>query len=136
MRARVRGVKFTVWQRRSELEIVKIKRDLKRERFSPVVPLVLSFVVTPFIMITITIFGTRYNKPFERLDQIFFDSGVMCLILFSFIYLLQIAGKRGLLDEASGLFCEDCQRYFDLDTKLCECGKKLEPFEFYEKHET
>lgn len=125
-----------MWSRRSQLEISMIERNHKVERFSPIFPLVLSIVVTPVIMIVLTVFGTRYVKPFERLDQIFFDSGLMCLIIFSLVYLLQITGNRSLLSESSDLFCEDCQKHFDEDVKRCRCGRKLEPIEFFKKINT
>jgi hypothetical protein len=113
-----------MWKRKSEDEIVEIKKQLRRSSFDLTMPigvLIISFLCICFVF-------SRYRHPnaFEYGIIVSFSSFIITLIL-------QYINGRSLIGKPRIKICSQCHREDKLRLKECNCGGTYEPLEFYYK---
>jgi hypothetical protein len=114
------------WKRKSEPEISKIKKQLKRSSYSPVMP------IGVFIIVIATLYVFLRDTT---------NGGVLTvissLVSFGITYLVQIVKGRSLVHMQRFKICNKCHRKDDIGLTKCFCGGIYEPQEYYiSKEET
>ena len=111
-----------VWKRKSEDEIIEIKKQLRRSSFDLTMP-------TAVLIITFIVFGyvnSKYTIAFEF-------AFIIPLSSFFIVLILQIKKGKSLIGKPTSSICNQCYREDNLGLKKCECGGSYEPQEFYYK---
>lgn len=110
------------WNRKSEDEIVEIKKQLRRSSFNLTMPIAVLIIT----FITIGSVTSKYNMAFEYALLIPFSS-------FFIVLIMQLIKGKSLIGKSKSSICNQCYREDNLGLNKCNCGGSYEPKEFYYK---
>ena len=108
------------WQRKSEAEILQIKKQLKNSSYSPVMPTGVLILVSAVLYAFL-----------RDISNGSFIIAISSSISFFLTYLIQIVKGRSLVEMQSYKICNKCYRKDDIGLTTCFCGGTYEPKEFY-----
>ncbi len=108
------------WERKLEIEVEEIKKQIKKSSFNlefPLCILILSFLLLfP---------GTRSDPNFMKY------SIVISFIAFSIAYVCQLIKGRAIVRSPRFKVCNKCKKEDLLGRKECGCGGEFEPPDFF-----
>jgi hypothetical protein len=107
-----------IWQRKSDIEIVIIKDEIRKSSFDLKIPLA---------VFCISIFITLLFIPY-------FSAGIQllgCMSLAILTFLFQVLTGRSFQGKDNFQICNKCFSEDRLGNKKCFCGGLFEPYNFY-----
>ncbi|MEQ1763425.1 MAG: hypothetical protein ABL984_09805 [Pyrinomonadaceae bacterium] len=132
-----------MWTKRPESEIRDILARQERRRKSPLRPLIYGIF---WATIWTTIYGLGYRGGLSRgvlmysdprFDRRLLGLGIIAtLVIMAIVYYRQLRGIKFFDLDSDALLCTGCfEPASPSPTNTCECGVRLEPYEFYEWNE-
>ncbi len=108
------------WERKSEVEIEEIKKQIKKSSFSLVFPLCF-FVPTFLILLRATIEHPSILKYLI----------ILPILVFLIAYVSQIIYGRSMVGSPRFKICNKCYNEDLIGRKECSCGGEFEPPDFF-----
>lgn len=121
-----------MYQRKSEQQIVQIKKDRRREALRPTMPLLIALASAGLIFLFVSHFQGKYSAPlgFSKASlSLALASG---LGIFVFLYAMQFLTTKDAIRHSEFGICSTCLRPDHSGIRRCPCGGRIEPSSFYE----
>lgn len=115
-----KGKHLKAWKRKSEDELMEIKKQLRRSSFDLTMPIAV-------LIITFITFGSVISKYNIAFEYVF----IIPVLSFFIVLILQLIKGKSLIGKPKSSICNQCYREDNLGLNKCECGGSYEPKEFY-----
>ncbi len=109
------------WERKSDIEVTKMKEQLKKSSYSPTFPIgsfIIAFLLCHFFIFKLEMATLKYKL-------------ICSFIAFILAYTFQIFKGRSFAKSPSFKICNKCHNEDRIGRKECGCGGEFESPEFY-----
>lgn len=119
------------FKRKSEDDIKKIKKELRRKTLNPKYFILMFLLGTPMVTILGGFCGSRVSKPWGFSLKILLENICIVFIASFVIYLFNIIYGKPLFND-NFYICKKCLKNHFSYKRKCDCGGTLESSDYYE----
>jgi len=122
--------------KKSEEEIIEVKKRLRRQALLPYTPIKISLKIVILSFFILGLIGMRGSSEgslglnFNTL----IEASKYGMAAFIFLYVIQVIKGKDLSLDTFNRICNTCYSFNKRSKFKCACGGKLEPIEHYDNH--